>query len=113
MADAAVVAILKAEFRRMKEELDCLRQNARRAEYANRETRSKLEQERLAPLARASERVQALNMAKDVAGFASEVSQQVEELRRASGIQVAQSQHLKDHVRLAQRRIDEIDAENQ
>ena len=52
-------------------------------------------------------------MAKDLAGFASKSSQKLDELQRIFSTQVAQAQHLKDHIRLAERRLDEVDGERQ
>ena len=72
--DAAAAAVLEADFRRMKEELDRSRRESRRIEEDSHEARLKLEQERIALLARTSERDQVVNMAKDVANFASEAT---------------------------------------
>ena len=52
-------------------------------------------------------------MPKDVVGYAVEAIQRVEELQRISTTQVAQAHHLQDHVRVAERHIDEVDSERQ
>ena len=62
----------------MQEELASSRREFRRVEEDNRDARIKMEQERAALLARASELDQAVSMAKDVASFSSEATQQVE-----------------------------------
>ena len=107
VADVAAATVLEAEFRRMKEELERSRRESRRVEEKSRDTRLRLEQDRVAAS------YQAVIMAQVVARFAPEATQHVEELKRSSATQVAQAQHLKDHVRLAERHIEEIGAENQ
>ena len=59
-------------------ELESSRKEALRADEENRAAQTRLAQERVALLARASESDQAMNMAKDVAGYAAEATQKIQ-----------------------------------
>ena len=62
---------------------------------------------------RTAERDQAVTFAKEVSAYAAEATQQFEELSRTSTAQATRAKRLFDHVRLAERRIDEMDSDKQ
>ena len=106
-------AVLEAEFQRMKDELERSRSEAARATREHERTREKLEGERSTSAVRTAERDQAVTFAKEVSEYAAEATQNVDELTRTSTAQVTQAKHLFDHVKLAERHIDEVDSERQ
>ena len=113
ITDSIAATVLEAEFQRTKEELAKSRLETSRVACAYERTKERLELERSTSVARAAERDQPVSMAKSVAGYATEATQTIEALQRRSSTQVAQSQHLKDHVRLAERHIDKVGTERQ
>ena len=105
--------MLEAQFQKIRVALDASRRQAAQAARESEHSKEALARAHVASLAVASERDQAMSTARDLAGFASESSPKLDELKIISNTQVTQAQHLKDHVRLAERRIDEVDGEKQ
>ena len=62
---------------------------------------------------RATERDQCVSLATEVAEYSAEAAQKVDEFTRTSIAQAKQAKHLFEHVRLAERHIDEMDSEKQ
>ena len=110
IAESILAAVLEAEFQRMKKELDKSRQETSRVARGYERTQEKLARERNTSVARANERGQAVRMATVAVGYAAGATQQIEELERVSSTPVTQAQCLKDHARLVERCIDEIDS---
>ena len=54
-----------------------------------------------------------MTFAKEVSEYAAEATQKIDEPSRTTAVQVTQAKHLFDHVKLAERRIDEVDSERQ
>ena len=74
ITDAVAATVLEAEFQTITEELDASRRQAARAARESERSKEALEKARIASLAAASERDQAVSVARDLAGFASESS---------------------------------------
>ena len=97
----------------MKEELERSRSEASRVTRENERIQEKLAREKSTSAVKTAERDQAVTFAKEVSEYAAEATQKIDELNRTTAAQVTQAKHLFDHVKLAERRIDEVDSEKQ
>ena len=113
VAQDVAATILGAEFQRMKEELEHTRSEASRVTRENERIQEKLIREKSVSAAKAAECAQAVTFAKEISEYAAGATQKIDELCRTSAVQVSQAKHLFDHVKLAERHIDEVDSEKQ
>ena len=113
IAQDVAASVLGAAFQRVQEELERSRQETSRVTRAHEQTQEKLAQERSTSVVRTTERDEVVSFVKEVAEYAAEATQKVADLTRTSNAQVTQAKHLFEHVRLAERQIDEMDSEKQ
>lgn len=116
VAQDVAATVLGAEFQRMKEELERSRSEASRIARESERVQEKTHARK--------ERVSRENgRTRSSCDFLQKISQnmplkpltrlQIDELNRTTAVQVTQARHLFDHVKLAERRIDEVDGEKQ